>query len=139
MPVWLKEKLFQKNCSRESCKNASPTSIGKTGYCLRTPPQPRRVRVLPLTVRRAMILTLDGVGEWTTTTAGIGNGSTSAPQGDPFPASLGLLYSAFTYFTGFKVNSGEYKVMGLAPYGVPRFVQPFRTICSISSPTARSD
>ena len=70
------------------------------------------------------MLTMDGVGEWATTSIGIGRGnSLEMVREIHFPHSLGLLYSAFTYHTGFKVNSGEYKVMGLAPYGRPRYVQ----------------
>src|SRR5262249_3403579 len=70
----------------------------------------------------AAVLTMDGVGEWTTTSVAIGDGRELKVTNEiHFPHSIGLLYSAFTYYTGFKVNSGEYKVMGLAPYGVPRF------------------
>ncbi len=73
------------------------------------------------------MLTMDGVGEWATTSAGIGSGADLKIDREiHFPHSLGLLYSAFTYFTGFKVNSGEYKLMGLAPYGEPRFAQLIR-------------
>ena len=74
-------------------------------------------------LKNAAVLTLDGVGEWTTTSLAIGKGnSLSVHKEIHFPHSLGLLYSAFTYYTGFKVNSGEYKIMGLAPYGEPTFV-----------------
>src|SRR5678816_902256 len=77
----------------------------------------------PSPFQEAAVLTVDGVGEWTTTSAGIGTGNRiEIQQEQSFPHSLGLLYSAFTYFTGFTVNSGEYKVMGLAPYGRPRYV-----------------
>ena len=70
------------------------------------------------------MLTMDGVGEWATTSVGLGSGNRlSIVREIHFPHSLGLLYSAFTYYTGFKVNSGEYKVMGLAPYGEPRYAQ----------------
>src|SRR5207248_4690206 len=73
---------------------------------------------------KAVVLTMDGVGEWATTSAALGEGNRlEIFQEIHFPHSLGLLYSAFTYYTGFKVNSGEYKVMGLAPYGQPRFAQ----------------
>lgn len=76
----------------------------------------------PSPYRDAAVLTLDGVGEWATGTYGIGRGNQLTILAEThFPHSLGLLYSAFTYFTGFKVNSGEYKLMGLAPYGTPRF------------------
>jgi DNA replication protein DnaC len=75
-------------------------------------------------LKRAAVLTMDGVGEWATTSAGCGEGSKLALTKEiHFPHSLGLLYSAFTYYTGFKVNSGEYKVMGLAPYGEPKYAQ----------------
>src|SRR5207344_2369258 len=76
---------------------------------------------------RAAVLCLDGVGEWATTSAWRGNGNKLDPLWEiDFPHSLGLLYSAFTYFTGFKVNSGEYKLMGLAPYGTPRYVDTIK-------------
>ena len=97
------------------------------------------------------MLTMDGVGEWATTSASVGRGHLLEMRKEiHFPHSLGLLYSAFTYYTGFKVNSGEYKVMGLAPYGEPRFAQrileelidlkpdgSFRLICPTST-TARA-
>src|SRR5437764_12838277 len=73
---------------------------------------------------RAGVLCMDGVGEWATTSAWLGEGNTLTPLWEiPFPHSIGLLYSAFTYYTGFKVNSGEYKLMGLAPYGEPRYAE----------------
>src|SRR6185295_8417395 len=78
----------------------------------------------PSPFEEALILTMDGVGEWSTTSAALGSGNKmSILKEIRFPHSLGLLYSAFTYYTGFKVNSGEYKVMGLAPYGRPLFTQ----------------
>src|SRR5262249_3659358 len=77
----------------------------------------------PSPFEKAAILTMDGVGEWATSTWGVGEGNKIAlKQQISFPHSLGLLYSAFTYYTGFKVNSGEYKMMGLAPYGEPKYV-----------------
>ncbi|MDE3020118.1 MAG: hypothetical protein KGI53_13970, partial [Nitrospirota bacterium] len=77
----------------------------------------------PSPFEEAAVLTMDGVGEWATTSFGVGRGASLSLQADiTFPHSLGLLYSAFTYYTGFKVNSGEYKVMGLAPYGEPKYV-----------------
>ena len=77
----------------------------------------------PSPFEEAAILTLDGVGEWTTGSISLGRGNRIEMRKElRFPHSLGLLYSAFTYFTGFKVNSGEYKVMGLAPYGEPKYV-----------------
>src|SRR5437762_13899926 len=78
----------------------------------------------PSPFERAAVLTMDGVGEWTTTSVAVGAGNELKVHKEiQFPHSLGLLYSAFTYYTGFKVNSGEYKVMGLAPYGEPRYAQ----------------
>src|SRR5208282_6545374 len=78
----------------------------------------------PSPFEEAAVLTMDGVGEWTTTSSAVGRGNTLAIQRElHFPHSLGLLYSAFTYYTGFKVNSGEYKVMGLAPYGEPKYAR----------------
>ena len=77
----------------------------------------------PSPFEKAAILTIDGVGEWTTSSVAIGEGSNLRVLKEiMFPHSLGLLYSAFTFYTGFKVNSGEYKVMGLAPYGKPKYV-----------------
>ena len=82
---------------------------------------------------------MDGVGEWATTSIGVGAGNTLALNEEiHFPHSLGLLYSAFTYYTGFKVNSGEYKVMGLAPYGEPKYAQAIMDNLIDSGRTARS-
>jgi carbamoyltransferase len=124
MPVWLKEKLYLKSTLRKE--------LSELGDC--------KVRDLPPLLfaehhqshaasafyfspfTRAVVLCLDGVGEWATTSAWVGNGAELKPLWEiDFPHSLGLLYSAFTYFTGFKVNSGEYKLMGLAPYGRPKY------------------
>src|SRR5439155_16490223 len=81
----------------------------------------------PSPFEHAAIVTIDGVGEWATSSIGAGRGSEIELVHElRFPHSLGLLYSAFTYYTGFKVNSGEYKVMGLAPYGEPRYVKAIR-------------
>jgi carbamoyltransferase len=77
----------------------------------------------PSPFEEAVVLTMDGVGEWTTTSVSIGRGNALEPvQEIRWPHSIGLLYSAFTYYTGFKVNSGEYKIMGLAPYGEPKYL-----------------
>ena len=82
---------------------------------------------IPSPFDKAAVLTLDGVGEWTTTAVAIGDGKDLAIHKEiHFPHSLGLLYSAFTYYTGFKVNSGEYKLMGLAPYGTPKYEKVIR-------------
>ncbi len=124
MPVWLKEKLYQKIILKQE--------LAKLAGC-----KPKAVPPLMFTQHhqshaasaffaspfdRAAVLCMDGVGEWATTSVWLGEGHTLTPQWEAhFPHSLGMLYSAFTYFTGFKVNSGEYKLMGLAPYGQPKY------------------
>lgn len=118
MPLWLKEKLW----IPETIKN----ELDYTGEILFTEHHQSHAgsAFYPSPYQEAAILTIDGVGEWTTNSLGIGKGNKFQLIKDiKFPHSLGLLYSAFTYFTGFKVNSGEYKVMGLAPYGEPKYVQ----------------
>lgn len=130
MPVWVKEKLFLPRLLDRALNEA---------FCLKRRERIRwQERLLfcehhqshtasafyPSPFDRAAILTMDGVGEWATTSLGRGNGNRlDLLYEQHFPHSLGLLYSAFTYYTGFKVNSGEYKVMGLAPYGEPKYVQ----------------
>ncbi len=114
MPLWLKEKLWM--------EDAIKRDTGYDGDVLF--PEHHQSHAasafFPSPFERAAVLTLDGVGEWATTSWGIGNGNRIEPRGEiRFPHSIGLLYSAFTYYTGFRVNSGEYKVMGLAPYGEP--------------------
>ncbi|MDX2253570.1 MAG: carbamoyltransferase [Nitrospira sp.] len=127
MPVWLKEKLLLRNllqneilaCADGLQKAEIPELLfgehheshaGSAFY--------------PSPYQKAGVLCMDGVGEWATTSAWLGDGNALTPLWEiPFPHSLGLLYSAFTYYTGFKVNSGEYKVMGLAPYGEPKYVK----------------
>ncbi len=118
MPLWLKEKLW----IPETIKN----ELNYEGEILFTEHHQSHAgsAFYPSPYQEAAILTIDGVGEWTTNSLGIGKGNKFSLIKDiKFPHSLGLLYSAFTYFTGFKVNSGEYKVMGLAPYGEPKYVQ----------------
>ncbi|MBN8550476.1 MAG: carbamoyltransferase [Deltaproteobacteria bacterium] len=118
MPLWLKEKLW----IPETIKN----ELDYTGEILFTEHHQSHAgsAFYPSPFQDAAILTIDGVGEWTTNSLGIGKGNKFSLIKDiKFPHSLGLLYSAFTYYTGFKVNSGEYKVMGLAPYGEPKYVQ----------------
>ncbi|MGB0909713.1 MAG: carbamoyltransferase [Nitrospirales bacterium] len=127
MPVWLKEKLFLKDLLRkEFVKLGSLDSTGSV------PPiffgehheSHAAAAFFPSPYQDAAVLCMDGVGEWATTSAWVGHGNQLTPLWEiPFPHSLGLLYSAFTYYTGFKVNSGEYKVMGLAPYGKPTYVK----------------
>jgi carbamoyltransferase len=124
MPIWLKEKLYLKALLRKE--------LGAIGECntKELPPlmftehhQAHAASAFfPSPFARAGVLCMDGVGEWATASVWLGQGNTLTPQWEiDFPHSLGMLYSAFTYFTGFKVNSGEYKLMGLAPYGEPKY------------------
>lgn len=125
MPLWLREKLFQKDLLRRELKKADE-SFDPAGKLLFSEHHLSHAAsaFFPSPYERAAVLTMDGVGEWATTSAAMGNGNRlDIFQEMHFPHSLGLLYSAATYYTGFKVNSGEYKVMGLAPYGEPRFKQ----------------
>ncbi len=122
MPVWLREKLFLKDLLNKQLRKFDPDfSVEKLLFAEHHISHAASA-FYPSPFEEAIVLTVDGVGEWATTTIGIGRGSDLRILKElHFPHSLGLLYSAFTYYTGFKVNSGEYKVMGLAPYGVPRF------------------
>ncbi|MBA4790902.1 MAG: carbamoyltransferase [Rhizobiales bacterium] len=125
LPLWLREKLFQKDLLASELKQMGGGTFD-AGKLLFTEHHLSHAAsaFFPSPFEEALVLTLDGVGEWATTSAAIGKGnSLDIFKEVHFPHSLGLLYSAFTYYTGFKVNSGEYKVMGLAPYGEPRFVQ----------------
>ena len=124
MPLWLKEKLFLKKMLRDSLKEIDRETEWAEKLLFAEHHQSHAASAFyPSPFEEALILTMDGVGEWCTTSAAIGNReSIEIKKEIRFPHSLGLLYSAFTYHTGFKVNSGEYKVMGLAPYGTPRFV-----------------
>lgn len=124
LPVWLKEKLFQRSNISKTLNDLWGNSIDWDERLLFSEHHLSHAAsaFFPSPFKSAAILTMDGVGEWTTTSVSIGNeNKLSILKEIKFPHSLGLLYSAFTYYTGFKVNSGEYKVMGLAPYGVPRF------------------
>ena len=123
MPVWLREKLFQKDLlSRELRRHDPEFRSGERLMFSEHHFSHAASAFFPSPFDEAVVLTLDGVGEWATTTLAIGRGRELKIEKEiHFPHSIGLLYSAFTYYTGFKVNSGEYKVMGLAPYGVPRF------------------
>ena len=127
MPVWLKEKMLLKNVLQEEL-------IGLDGIKVRSALPPvlfgehheshAASAFYPSPFKSAAVLCMDGVGEWATTSAWLGEGNDLTPLWEiQFPHSIGLLYSAFTYYTGFRVNSGEYKVMGLAPYGKPKHVQ----------------
>jgi len=123
MPIWLREKLFQKDLIFKELKNIDQTfdDIKKIKFTEHHISHASSA-YYPSPFKEALILTLDGVGEWATTTVGIGKGNKIKILKEIyFPHSIGLLYSAFTYYLGFKVNSGEYKVMGLAPYGTPKY------------------
>src|SRR5215469_1233901 len=124
MPVWLKEKLYLKSLLR--------SELSALGGCKKSDVPPLRFTehhqahaasaFFPSPFVRAAVICLDGVGEWATTSVWLGEGNRLTSQWEiDFPHSLGLLYSAFTHYTGFRVNSGEYKLMGLAPYGEPRY------------------
>ena len=124
MPLWIKDKLFQKSALNKELKSALDENIDWRERLLFSEHHLSHAAsaFYPSPFDRAAVLTLDGVGEWTTTSIAVGSGSELKVLKEiHFPHSLGLLYSAFTYYTGFKVNSGEYKVMGLAPYGEPRY------------------
>jgi carbamoyltransferase len=129
LPVWVKDKLFQKDVLIKELKTLLGGKVNWFDRLLFSEHHLSHAAsaFYPSPFDRAAVLTMDGVGEWTTTSLAIGNGSDLKVLREiHFPHSLGLLYSAFTYYTGFKVNSGEYKVMGLAPYGEPRFVDVIR-------------
>ena len=123
MPIWLREKLFQKKFLYDKLKTHDHDfkDIEKIKFSEHHYSHAASA-FFPSPFKEAVVLTLDGVGEWATTTVAIGkNNNLNMIKEIHFPHSLGLLYSAFTYYTGFKVNSGEYKVMGLAPYGVAKY------------------
>ena len=123
MPIWLKEKLFQKNVLLNELKNSSKGFNCESKMHFSEHHLSHAASAFyPSPFKEAIILTADGVGEWATTTAALGiENKLNILKEIHFPHSLGLLYSAFTYYVGFKVNSGEYKLMGLAPYGVPKY------------------
>jgi carbamoyltransferase len=123
IPLWLKEKLFQKLLLRDELRAFDPEFDWESKLLFTEHHQSHAASAFfPSLFDEAVILTMDGVGEWATTSVGFGRGNHLEMHKElHFPHSLGLLYSAFTYYTGFKVNSGEYKVMGLAPYGEPKF------------------
>ena len=133
MPLWIKEKLFQKNLLFNKLKEhdkdyKSDQNIFFSDHHL----SHAASAFFPSPFEEAIVLTADGVGEWATTTIAIGkNNSLEIKKEIHFPHSLGLLYSAFTYYTGFKVNSGEYKLMGLAPYGNPVYKDKIKKLIDI--------
>ena len=119
MPVWLKDKLFTRNLIAREL----PAFDGDILFAEHHESHAASA-YYPSPFTEAAVITIDGVGEWATSSYGIGRGADLELLAElHYPHSLGLLYSAFTYYTGFKVNSGEYKLMGLAPYGAPRYVQ----------------
>ena len=124
MPVWVREKMFQKNLLGEQLKDLDPGFDAGRLLFAEHHQSHAASAFYPSPFEEALILTMDGVGEWATTSVAMGRGHhLEIIKEIHFPHSLGLLYSAFTYYTGFKVNSGEYKLMGLAPYGVPRYTR----------------
>jgi carbamoyltransferase len=125
MPLWLKEKLFQKDLLRRELKAYAEEYDWQSRLLFAEHHLSHAASAFfPSPYEEAAVLTMDGVGEWCTTSCGRGAGNQlEICKEIHFPHSLGLLYSAFTYYTGFKVNSGEYKIMGLAPYGEPKYAQ----------------
>jgi carbamoyltransferase len=126
MPVWLKEKLLLKSVLQDEFVSLDGVKKSELPPILFGEHHESHAAsaFYPSPFKSAAVLCMDGVGEWATTSAWLGEGNTLTPLWEiHFPHSLGLLYSAFTYYTGFRVNSGEYKVMGLAPYGKPKYVQ----------------
>ena len=125
MPVWLKEKLYLKSVLKKELAALGECKAVDLPQLLFTEHHQAHAAsaFFPSPFQKAAVICLDGVGEWASTSVWLGDGNTLTPQWEmDFPHSLGLLYSAFTYYTGFKVNSGEYKLMGLAPYGEPVYV-----------------
>lgn len=128
MPVWLREKLYLKTLLRKELA-AMDKGRGRDVPLLFTEHHQAHAAsaFFPSPFSRAAVLCMDGVGEWATSSVWLGEENRLTPEWEiDFPHSLGMLYSAFTYFAGFKVNSGEYKLMGLAPYGTPRFADAIR-------------
>jgi carbamoyltransferase len=125
IPIWLKEKLFQKKQIINFLKEIDNSFLPDNKILFSEHHFSHAASAFyPSPFNHAVILTADGVGEWATTTVAVGNCNKIEMKKEiEFPHSLGLFYSAFTYYTGFKVNGGEYKLMGLAPYGEPKFVK----------------
>ncbi|MDX9875473.1 MAG: carbamoyltransferase N-terminal domain-containing protein, partial [Spongiibacteraceae bacterium] len=125
MPIWLKDKLYLKTTLKRELSALSGLRERDLPQLMFTEHHQAHAAsaFFPSPFEKAAVMCLDGVGEWATSSVWLGDGNKLTPQWEiNFPHSLGLLYSAFTYYTGFKVNSGEYKLMGLAPYGEPRYV-----------------
>lgn len=130
MPVWLKEKLYLKSVLKQELAKLAGCKTSQLPQLLFTEHHQSHAAsaFFPSPFEQAAVMCLDGVGEWATTSVWLGDGNQLTPQWEiDFPHSLGLLYSAFTYYAGFKVNSGEYKLMGLAPYGEPKYVDKILT------------
>jgi carbamoyltransferase len=125
LPLWIREKLFQKDLLSRELAALSPGGDWANRLLFTEHHLSHAASAFfPSPFEEALVLTMDGVGEWTTTSAAMGSGNGLKIISEiRYPHSLGLLYSAFTYYTGFKVNSGEYKLMGLAPYGETRYAQ----------------
>jgi len=125
IPLWIREKLFQRNLISKALKAIAPDFDSKSKILFTEHHVSHAASAFYASpFEEAAVLTMDGVGEWCTASTGIGRGKELTLLNElHFPHSLGLLYSAFTYYTGFKVNSGEYKLMGLAPYGQPDYVE----------------
>ena len=135
MQVWLKEKLFLKTSIKKELKEIQKLLADNNKQLLSFPEllfsehhlSHAAAAFYPSPFEEAVVLCMDGVGEWATTSTWIGKKNHIEPLWEiSFPHSLGLLYSAFTYYCGFKVNSGEYKLMGLAPYGIPKYVNEIK-------------
>jgi carbamoyltransferase len=133
MPLWIKEKLFQKNLLFKKLKSHDENYISDKNIFFSDHHLSHAASAFfPSPYDEAVVLTADGVGEWATTTVAIGKGNNLEIKKEiHFPHSIGLLYSAFTHYTGFKVNSGEYKLMGLAPYGNPIYEDKIRQLVDI--------
>jgi carbamoyltransferase len=129
LPLWVKDKLFQRNTILRELKRLERKAAWDAKLLFSEHHLSHAASAYyPSPFRAAAVLTMDGVGEWTTTSVALGRGhDLKVVKEIHFPHSLGLLYSAFTYYTGFKVNSGEYKVMGLAPYGEPKYADLIRS------------
>ena len=124
LPIWIKEKLFQKIIIKDLLKDIDESYDKKNIFFSKHHYSHAASAFFPSTFKKALVVTFDGVGEWETTSVFLGEDNKLKPlKVINFPNSLGLLYSAFTYFCGFKVNSGEYKLMGLAPYGEAKFTK----------------
>ena len=133
MPLWIKEKLFQKNLLFNKLKDHDENYVSDENIFFSDHHLSHAASAFfPSPFEEAVVLTADGVGEWATTTVAVGkNNKLEIKKEIHFPHSLGLLYSAFSYYTGFKVNSGEYKLMGLAPYGNPIYQDKIRQLIDI--------